>query len=68
MPNLFIPSFLGIGVREFSGNNVTILLARFFILPTFPPANIFSKFCGLFNEFFFFEFDCLLFCRFIFFK
>ena len=58
--------FLGIGVKLFSGNIVTILLAFLLILLKSFLLRQFSKFCGLFN-------DCLLlsfrlFCSWIFFK
>ena len=49
-PVLFMPSFFGIGVKEFSGSKVTILLALFFIFNKLSFKQ-FSKFCGLFNEF-----------------
>ena len=70
IPNLFMPSFLGIGVKEFSGNNVTILLALLLILPIFPLFRQFSRFCGLFKEFFLIGAlgSCLRFCNWTFFK
>ena len=62
----FTPFFLGIGVKLFSGNNVTILLALRLILLKSLFFKQFSKFNGLFNDCLLLSF--LLFCNWIFFK